>query len=227
MEEVKALFYSDVKEKSITAHGAKNIHRQRDYNKQYSNRELKKKNGGTYSMNFNKYMSFKKFRSLPENMQKDYIIHLVEEYDIGRATFAKMWNVAQSTTWKMFKEFDIPSPDYDLGKERLFLEKFRPEVLVEKVDAKKPKKRRSKKSTEVSAKLADTDKPVEIKPIEKPRTPLFEIDPTLAIDQVIINTDVYFEDIDSMTKFFMRFIPIKTKIDLNIEVNVIKEGESK
>ena len=198
MDEIKSAFYSDVKSKSITAHGSHNIRRKYDNNKRYTRKEWKKMNGATYTMNINEFIPFKEFRKLPDAMQKEWIEAQIKKYGVCKTSFAKLWDVDPSTPWKMFKQLGINSPKANAKKEKKFLREMKPK-------AEKPMPTLEPPVTSNDTITPETD---------TPNVPNADF----VVDLIQIDTDAKFENHEEVFRFFSRFISLNANMHITLRI---------
>lgn len=91
MKDEAYVFYEDVREKSITARGARNRPNRRTLRvPNYTKKELEAMNGQAISINLNNAISYKYFKTLPESLKKEYIQNLIDKYDAGPTEIARL-----------------------------------------------------------------------------------------------------------------------------------------
>ena len=205
MDEIKVVFYEDVKDKTITARGSHNVGRRYNNNKTYTRKELKQMNGQTYTMNVNEFIPFKEFRKLPDNMQQEYIEALVAKYGVCKTSFAKMWGVDPSTSWKIFKDFGIESPKWDSKKEKKFLREMKPKNQKESVEVE-----------DVNSEVKENTK----------QDAMSAISADIIIDRTQVDTDIVFHNHEEIFRFFSRFVPLNAEMHLTFLLEK-KRGEER
>lgn len=93
MDDAQWLFQEDSKQKKITARSARKKVRHTgcklptDYR---SKKEIREMNGEVITMNINKPMSYRYFKTLNKEMQEEYLNHLVKTYGCNTEDVAKM-----------------------------------------------------------------------------------------------------------------------------------------
>lgn len=216
MDDIRQTLFDDIAEKSTVARSANSRSKHLNNNKNYHWKELRKMNGKTFTVNMEEPIDFKEFRKLPENLQADYVKYQVEHYGVGQSTLSKMWGVCQSTGWKIFKEYGIKSPVFDKTADAKYIKR-----------ANKIRKEKLKATLEnIPVVTMSGDKEEPIIPVEVPKTTIediLKITPADLVGSCIIDTKVEFKSIEDICKFFVRYIPINSKIDIHLEVEGVSE----
>lgn len=220
MDDIRQTLFDDIAEKSNIARSANSKSKHLDNNKKYHWKELKKMNGKTFTVNMQEPIDFKEFRELPENLQVEYIKYQVEHYGVGQSTLAKMWDVCQSTGWKIFKEFGIKSPEYNKEASNKYLKRVN-KIRKEKLKAHLETINAALISTDVPEPKAPIETPVEVPKVTI--EDILNITPADPIGNIIIDNTMEFESVEDICKFFVRYIPINSKINIHLEVEGVSE----
>lgn len=149
-------------------------------------KEREKMNGPVVSLKMNKPMTnWKEFRSLPEGLQREYIIGLITNYGARGNDIAQMMGVSKCQFYSACKAYNDPiffkrGGQNAHGMDERFMdfltappEKSEP-VIVEKLVAVPPKERKAKVVEET--KPADIVHPVLVKPVDEPKSVVIDID---------------------------------------------------
>ena len=74
-----------------------------------TNKQWRERNGAIMSINMNKPVSWKDFKSMSDQTQKEYILKMIDTYHVNASTLSEMFGVSPTTVRKHIqnKGFDI------------------------------------------------------------------------------------------------------------------------
>lgn len=209
MDEAKKVFYADVSKKAVIARGSHNVNRNFNNNKMYTRKEVKEMSGETKTINVYEFIPYKEFRKLSPSLQELYVRTLTEKYQVCKTSFAKLWDVDPSTSWKVFKEYGIKSYKFDPKKEKKFLREMKPKASAEANVAEKVE---ADKTVEVKADVVDT------------KDSMLHINPNIILDYTQLETRIKFDTPEDVCRFFMRYIPLNANVKITL---VVEKKEDK
>ena len=105
MNEVEYIFKTDIKEKKSGLSGARGMKRGSKSKKctlpsDYLTRSQKQKlNGEVKSYNMNEPVTYEKFKSMPLDLQENYLVHLIDEYHVTGSNLADMMGIVPKTLY--------------------------------------------------------------------------------------------------------------------------------
>ena len=110
-------------------------------------RQWEKRCGEVMTYQLGKPMLWDEFCSLPKNIQKEYLLGMIEKYHTTASDLAKMFHISPSKVTKLCKDGDIAivfSPGKRMSKEKR--EEFMSFLSKESVDACEPDKQNEAQS---------------------------------------------------------------------------------
>lgn len=109
-EEIKEVYYEDLKSRNAMAQSKRMASQTRSsLNNKKENIKLKRGRPKMIKVNYNEYISYKKFKELPEDLKRGYLQYIVDNNKVGYLQVATMWGgeVSKETLRKRFSELGI------------------------------------------------------------------------------------------------------------------------
>lgn len=100
MNEVKRVYFDELKEKSALARSAR-------LQKRTINKEIYKMNTPCYTVNVNEFIEHNKFKALPDSLKKEYLEAVMANWRVGPSAIAKMWGITSGTIAPIMKRLDV------------------------------------------------------------------------------------------------------------------------
>ena len=111
-EEVKEVFYEDLREKNSIARSSRVAYQTRSaLNNKQSKIKLQRGRPKMIKINYNEYVPYKKFKELPDDLKLGYFQYIVDYYHVGYSALARMWagEASKETIRKRFNELGVVS----------------------------------------------------------------------------------------------------------------------